>query len=598
MIDPGRTLGEAHAALQAGRLDEARRLIEAVERGAPAARGPAAHLKALVERRAGRIEAARQAFATALALIPSDPNLHNNHGNFLDSLGDSAGAIEAYARAVRLKPDFADAHANLGIVAHAAGDHVRARAALETAVRLNPGLARAWSALGLLLRDLDEREAAAAALDRALALQPGLPRALAGRALLAAERGEGDADRRFRAARAASPADRDLLLSHTGVRLAAADRDALDELAAAVEADPLWVVGQQTLAKARFEAGEGLAAFDRLEAATARNPAQLDLWMALIQLEGAARPPSEMRARVAEARRHLPGAGILEVAEAEFALRDGEPEAGLALLERAEAGALPLAEPVARIGARIAIRLRQPERAALLLDRARAEQPMLAADMGLWGLTETAWRLADDPRHAWLVGHDGLWRAHELALESKELDDIAAHMRRLHVRKAHPLDQSLRGGTQTEGTLFWRADPPVQRLARAIGEAVTAHANALGPVLPGHPTLGAPPPLRAGWRFTGSWSVRLTGAGFHVAHVHPEGWLSSACYLALPDLRGEEGQLVLGEPPSELATGLSPLDRIVPAIGRLALFPSWLWHGTRPFSAGERMTVAFDVIAG
>jgi hypothetical protein len=35
---------------------------------------------------------------------------------------------------------------------------------------------------------------------------------------------------------------------------------------------------------------------------------------------------------------------------------------------------------------------------------------------------------------------------------------------------------------------------------------------------------------------------------------------------------------------------------IRPHVGRLALFPSTLFHGTRPFSAGERMTVAFDVV--
>jgi len=29
--------------------------------------------------------------------------------------------------------------------------------------------------------------------------------------------------------------------------------------------------------------------------------------------------------------------------------------------------------------------------------------------------------------------------------------------------------------------------------------------------------------------------------------------------------------------------------------GRLVLFPSYLYHGTRPFSAGERLSVAFDV---
>jgi hypothetical protein len=32
--------------------------------------------------------------------------------------------------------------------------------------------------------------------------------------------------------------------------------------------------------------------------------------------------------------------------------------------------------------------------------------------------------------------------------------------------------------------------------------------------------------------------------------------------------------------------------------GRMALFPSYLFHGTRPFSEGERLTVAFDVAAG
>jgi len=41
--------------------------------------------------------------------------------------------------------------------------------------------------------------------------------------------------------------------------------------------------------------------------------------------------------------------------------------------------------------------------------------------------------------------------------------------------------------------------------------------------------------------------------------------------------------------------GLSYDDLIEPKPGRLALFPSWMWHGTRPFAEGERITVAFDV---
>ena len=57
---------------------------------------------------------------------------------------------------------------------------------------------------------------------------------------------------------------------------------------------------------------------------------------------------------------------------------------------------------------------------------------------------------------------------------------------------------------------------------------------------------------RAPIRFSGSWSVRLTGEGFHVNHVHPAGWISSAFYVALPEAAmggdAHAGWLSIGEP--------------------------------------------------
>jgi len=97
-------------------------------------------------------------------------------------------------------------------------------------------------------------------------------------------------------------------------------------------------------------------------------------------------------------------------------------------------------------------------------------------------------------------------------------------------------------------------------------------------------------------RFAGSWSVRLQGSGFHSHHIHPQGWISSAFYVAVPEqLEGEQGWLTLGEPQAELRIDLPPIRRIAPKPGQLVLFPSMMWHGTLPFDAGERMTVAFDV---
>ena len=62
----------------------------------------------------------------------------------------------------------------------------------------------------------------------------------------------------------------------------------------------------------------------------------------------------------------------------------------------------------------------------------------------------------------------------------------------------------------------------------------------------------------------GIWSVMLRPNGFHIDHVHPQGWLSSACYIDLPAAvdkdghevpRGSGGYLVIQKPwPSMLRT--------------------------------------------
>ena len=69
--------------------------------------------------------------------------------------------------------------------------------------------------------------------------------------------------------------------------------------------------------------------------------------------------------------------------------------------------------------------------------------------------------------------------------------------------------------------------------------------------------------------------------------------------MALPDRAEDDlataGWLKLGEAPLELGIDAPPVQRIEPKPGRLVLFPSWMWHGTVPFTAGERLTVAFDV---
>ena len=44
-------------------------------------------------------------------------------------------------------------------------------------------------------------------------------------------------------------------------------------------------------------------------------------------------------------------------------------------------------------------------------------------------------------------------------------------------------------------------------------------------------------------------------------------------------------------------SGMDPVGAVQPEPGRLALFPSYQWHGVEAFPGeGERMTIAFDVV--
>ena len=76
------------------------------------------------------------------------------------------------------------------------------------------------------------------------------------------------------------------------------------------------------------------------------------------------------------------------------------------------------------------------------------------------------------------------------------------------------------------------------------------------------------------------------------------GWLSSAYYVDLPpsvNADSRDGWIKFGQPALEL--GQEPEHVVQPKAGRLVLFPSYMWHGTIPFSgAATRLTLPFDVV--
>ena len=237
----------------------------------------------------------------------------------------------------------------------------------------------------------------------------------------------------------------------------------------------------------------------------------------------------------------------------------------------------------------------RPDEAARLLEEVAIAQP---DNQMAWALLELAWRITGNPAHHWLAGQRGLYGAIELELGSNQLAAIAAMLRTLHGARSHPLGQSVRGGTQTRGELLMRAEPEILLLTQALTTAIQTFLVNLPSPDPRHPLLRH---TNRELAFGPSWSVRLSGGGYHTAHFHPGGIISSACYISLPDevANGPEkpGWLEIGRPPAELGLDLPPLATFQPTAGRLVLFPSFMFHGTRPFAGGERLTVAFDLVA-
>ena len=217
-----------------------------------------------------------------------------------------------------------------------------------------------------------------------------------------------------------------------------------------------------------------------------------------------------------------------------------------------------------------------------------------ASALLFWPYISLIWRLTANPLAAWLDGDPLFVKTVDLDFSSTELGALADTLRTLHILQAPYPEQSVRGGTQTDRPLFFNPDSVIQTARARITGAVHDYLDALPDLDPTHPLLS---PHRDEIYFEGSWSVRLQDNGYHASHTHVMGWVSSAFYASLPETPGPPpaGWLGLGTPPPELSLDLTAYAEVEPKPGRLALFPSTMWHSTYPFEAGERLTVAFDV---
>ncbi|MBA3511926.1 putative 2OG-Fe(II) oxygenase [Sphingomonas sp.] len=459
---------------------------------------------------------------------------------------------------------------------------------IERALRQAPKDARLWHLKGLIHRSQDRRELAIPALQRAAELAPNVPLIAHGLARTLSEAGLPSVDAYARALQL-SPGNTTLLAGLVSALIAERRiADAIAGLERGLERSPQWTEGHELLSNLRWLEGERDGFARSFDEALQLHPGDLALRRQQIVTLLHAELYDDVLSRIAEGRRTLGDNILFDVNEAIVWSETGDPERAGSLFERVK----DVADGSAQIR-----RVRHLLRYGRPRDAVAVMEPWLksAEAFGFWPYAATAWRMTGDPRSEWLEGDERFVGIYDIADRLPPLDRLADTLRALHTTKGQPLVQSVRGGTQTDGHLFQLIDPTIVALREAIRETVREHVARLPARDPGHPLLASP---REPVAFSGAWSVRLQAGGFHSNHVHPMGWISSALYIVLPpDLgEGEAGWLALGEPrTSSFPIDLPPTRLIEPKPGRLALFPSWMWHGTRPFGAGERLTVAFDV---
>lgn len=586
--------------LQSGNLAAADALVQPL-----LARGPSDELVPLVgaiRLQQGRFSEAAPLFERARVLQPSHPRFAFLHGTALAGLSQLAEAVTAFQAAIKQDPNFADPYLALGRVQRKLGQAEEAQNTYRKLLRLQPNNVDAYIALGSALAESGRLAEAEAPLRRAL---------------------QHTQDARVLAS----------IHNNLAIVLSSQSRhgEALESLERTQKLAPGVAELDQRRINSLYQLGRYEECLQLYKELLARNPGDAQThhaYNSLLHRLGRNQEYLTSYDRAPQTRELLFGkARLLSLqkrgAEAEEIFNtllardplDQDAMAGwasnLMLMGRYGEAVTAFETVINRRGASqasfsaaagAALMAGDPQKAEYFCQSGLRLNPFDQTCLALLG---TAWRLEGDERDEELNGYDRFIRVFDLeppagfsSMESFNAE-LGAYLERLHPKADAYLEQSLRGGSQTEGMLFGAGHALVEKLRARIEAAMLTYvcdlaSDARHPFLARHSEK---------FIFTGAWSCLMRGQGFHTNHLHPDGWISSAYYVTVPwevqDPAARNGWIKFGEPSLDLPLN-NPIRRAVqPVPGRLVLFPSYTWHGTVPLhSTSVRTTIAFDAVPG
>ncbi|MGE0046135.1 MAG: 2OG-Fe(II) oxygenase family protein, partial [Hyphomonadaceae bacterium] len=511
----------------------------------------------------------------------------------------SEEAIRLLKHAVSLAPSMVPARITLARAYNAAEQGPEAEAEARAAMELGGRTFAALRAYGNSVGLQNRHEEALAAFDEALSIRPESAAAKHERAVALHKLGRSDESRAIlESLYQQGPATPELYQSLSTLCFDEHDIDGcIDWLRKGVREHPLESRLQTGLARMRWMRGDGADAFAvDLEAAVKSAPDDVVLRTNYAELLYRVERIDEAIALMREGIARTPERARLWSMFGFLLEEKGEFDEAIAALKRANAGGGE--DESRKLLTNALLRAGRADEALPLIAAGRQAQPK---DQIWLTYLATAHRMRGDKEFDYLCDLDRFVRVVDLApppgyATIEEFNAaLAAKLDAQHILAAHPLNQTLREGTQTPRDLTEIDEAEIQIFTKLAHDAVQDFTQSL-PWDERHPFTSR---RTNDVTFSGCWSVRLRAGGKHVNHIHNKGWVSSAYYVRLPPKRADDaphaGWIKFGEPRQPMP-GCTPLRYIEPKVGRLVLFPSYMWHGTEPFTHDDRLTCAFDMV--
>ena len=578
---------------QKGKHEKAERLCRRLLREYPKD-APATHLLGLINKNAGNDKDAERFMRISLQLESRIAEYHSNLANLLRRMGRPEEAAKKYRDALALDRTSKPAAIGLVMALNELGRYESAEVEARLLAKRLPLDPEVWSALAMTVRDQGRLEESESLYRKAVTVGPGYAAAHhnLGSVLSRMDRAEEALEWLDRARdMGVQGYELEFNLGRTYLQLYRFD-EAEQAFAEAVTQRPREFDAQINLARVRFMQGDTQFARD-IEAAASGDDADMQMLYGIMLRRAGDLSGAESYFRDMLRNTDLPHvrSSLAEVLHEMGRPEDARDEVLPAVEARPDDPII--IENVAAI--LLACGLADEAMPYIQIQRAKAPD-----GQGWIAYEATAARILGIEMYEELYDYDRLVKTFDVdapegwssigELNAAVLEALTER----HKFPTHPLDQSLRNGSQTARSMLTDPHPAIQAIVRAFEDPVEEYRQSLGTAqnhLVSRRNSG-----RA--KITGAWSVQLRREGFHVNHFHPEGWISSAYYVSLPeevqDEQRKPGWLKFGEPRFPVP-GATPEKFVQPKAGRLVLFPSYMWHGTNPILGDEpRTTIAFD----